>query len=77
MKTTTALAKPHLQPATELAHVEAARRDVEDRLAKLRGRLEADLPAMAKTITRNGTWAAVALGFAAGLALAYRTRPRR
>lgn len=74
---TTSLDKPHLVPAGKLQKVEAARRDVEDRLAALRGRIESDVPAFAKTITRNGTWAAIAVGFAAGLALAFRARKGR
>lgn len=68
--------KPHLVPAAKLQQVEEARRDVEQRLATLRGRIESDVPAFAKTITRNGTWAAIAIGFASGLALAYRRRRR-
>ena len=73
---TTSLDKPNLRPAAQLQRVEDARRDVEERLAALRGRLESDVPAIAKTITRTGAWSAIALGFAAGLALAYRTRRR-
>ncbi len=75
---TTSLDKPHLVPTRELQNVEAARRDVEERLARIRGHIESDVPAFAKTITRNGTWAAIAIGFASGLALALRrARTRR
>lgn len=73
---TTSLDKPNLRPAAQLQRVEEARRDVEQRLAALRGRLESDVPALARTVTRNGAWAAIAVGFAAGLALAFRTRRR-
>jgi hypothetical protein len=73
---TTSIDKPNLRPAAQLQKVEEARRDVEQRLASLRGRLESDVPALARTFTRNGTWAAIAVGFAAGLALALRTRRR-
>ncbi len=69
--------KPNLQPERQLAQVEEARRDVEERLARLRGKIEGDLPFVTKSFTRNGAWAAIALGFAAGLALAYRARKKR
>ncbi len=74
---TTSPVKPNLQPAQQLARVEDARRDVEQRLASLRGKIESDLPFVTKSFTRNGVWAVLAMGFAAGLALAYRARKKR
>ena len=69
--------KPNLLPQRQLQQVADARRDVETRLAGLRNQLESDLPFVSKTLTKNGAWAVVALGVAAGLAFAYRSRQRR
>ncbi len=74
---TTLPVKANLQPARQLEKVEEARRDVETRLASLRGKIENDLPFVTKNFTKNGVWAVITLGFAAGLALAYRARRRR
>lgn len=68
----------HLQPRAHIDKVEACRRDVETRLSGLKGRIDNDLPSfVSRSFTKNGVWAALALGVAAGLALAYRTKMRR
>lgn len=70
---TTSTLKKNLQPQAELEKVEACRRDVEARLESLQGRIESTVP----FVTKNGVWAALALGVASGLALAYKARSRR
>lgn len=70
--------KANLQPRAQLEKVEACRRDVETRLSGLKGRIDNDLPSfVSQNVTKNGVWAALALGLAAGLALAYRSKLRR